>query len=315
MLITEFGLPHNVYDKAVAEKPLLKQQIIVRLWYLTVTPNVQKPTMFLPVDDLQTPNNNQRWIVLCAGKVLVHSDTEQLLEAPWRELEPLHSYGDSVFQLADLNGNPTSYFVIDIGSQVIELENHEYVSLRRAMMASPSHSFETLGRAWQLLYFYQTHRFCGRCGSTMTRVDWEVAVQCFRCDHRCYPRVSPCVIVAIHRKGEILLAQSSRHKSGMFSTIAGFVESGESLEQAVMREVKEEVGVDIHPPKYFDSQPWPFPHALMVGYIAEWKSGDIVIDDNEISEARWFNLDELPFIPPKFSIAGQLIDTVIKANL
>jgi NAD+ diphosphatase len=143
----------------------------------------------------------------------------------------------------------------------------------------------------------------------MDRVAWEMAMHCHTCQHRSYPRVSPCIIVAIRRDNQILLAQGERQKeSGFFSILAGFVESGETLEQAVHREVFEEVGIKVKNVEYFSSQPWPFPHSLMVGYIAEHDSGDIVVDGKEIIEADWFNIDNLPIVPPKFSIAGRLIE-------
>jgi len=144
-------------------------------------------------------------------------------------------------------------------------------------------------------------------------VSWEMAMHCHTCQHRSYPRVSPCIIVAIRHQNKILLAQGPQHlKSGFFSTLAGFVESGETLEEAVHREVFEEVGVKIKNVEYFNSQPWPFPHSLMVGYLAEFESGDIVVDGKEILKADWFDIDNLPIVPPKFSIAGRLIEETQK---
>ena len=142
----------------------------------------------------------------------------------------------------------------------------------------------------------------------MHNVGWEMAMQCGTCSHRCYPRISPCIIVAIRDGERLLLAQGVRHKGGMYSTLAGFVESGESLEETVHREVFEEVGVRVKNLEYFSSQPWPFPHSLMVGFLAEYDGGDLVLDKNEILDAGWYTKDNLPLIPPKFSIAGQLIE-------
>ena len=174
-------------------------------------------------------------------------------------------------------------------------------------MALPEPFFPLVSRAWQVALFLRTHRFCGQCGSKMTRVDWELATHCHHCQHRCYPRISPCIIVAIRKGDQILLAHGRHHKNAMYSTLAGFVESGETLEQAVHREVFEEVGVRVENLRYFGSQPWPFPHSLMCGFLADFKSGDIKVDEKEILAADWFSMDELPNIPPVFSIAGQLI--------
>jgi NAD+ diphosphatase len=130
---------------------------------------------------------------------------------------------------------------------------------------------------------------------------------CPCCGHRAYPRISPCILVAVYRDDEILLARSSRHKPGYFSILAGFVESGETLEQAAVREVAEEVGVHIDQLEYAGSQPWPFPHSLMMGFYARYVSGDLVCQEHEIEEAAWFRLDALPQVPPTESLSGRMI--------
>ena len=160
------------------------------------------------------------------------------------------------------------------------------------------------------------------CGPTSTVVNVETQCREFRGKWRCtvthanIDAIHACRLVslwAIYHEDKLLLALGNRHKdTGMYSTLAGFVESGESLEQAVHREVKEEVGVDVKNLEYFGSQPWPFPHSLMVGYIAEYAGGDIVLDDDEICDANWYAIDALPKVPPTLSIAGQLIEESIR---
>jgi len=167
--------------------------------------------------------------------------------------------------------------------------------------------FQLAARATQVALFFQTHRFCGQCGSKMHLVNWELAALCPKCGHRCYPRIAPCVLVAVLKGDEILLARSSRHKVGFFSILAGFVESAETLEQAAIREVKEEVGVDINGLRYIASQPWPFPHSLMTGFIADYVAGEIVCQPHEIAEAYWCKLDDLPETPSLHTLSGQLI--------
>jgi NAD+ diphosphatase len=252
------------------------------------------------------------WLVFSGEKVMVSSVTKELPHGTFSRFKVLENYASDVHRLHHLDGQKLPYFVIDLGAEVPETDDFEFVSLRQIMMNTEHGAFDVIGRTWQYINFYRTHRYCGKCGSLTRKVSWETAVQCTRCEHRSYPRVSPCVIIAIYRDNEILLALSSRHvKTGMYSTIAGFVESGESLEEGVAREIYEEVGVKVTDVEYFDSQPWPFPHALMVGFLARWESGDIRPDDHEIADAKWFSVDELPLIPPKFSIAGQLIETVV----
>ncbi|KTF06894.1 NAD(+) diphosphatase [marine sediment metagenome] len=195
-----------------------------------------------------------------------------------------------------------------MGAEHVDEPGWERVSLRQLLFAEYDIAFSVIGRAWQYIHFLRTHQFCGQCGAKTERVDWEMAMHCHRCQHRSYPRVSPCIIVSIHDNEKILLAKGVRHReSNMYSTLAGFVESGESLEQAVHREVFEEVGVKVKNLRYYNSQPWPFPHSLMVGFVAEYDEGEIRCQENEIDDAQWFDIDALPTIPPKVSIAGQLI--------
>jgi len=130
-----------------------------------------------------------------------------------------------------------------------------------------------------------------------------------------YPRKSPAVIVSIVRDNKILLARSQKFSNvNMYSVLAGFVDPGESLEDCVRREIREEVRIEVKNIQYFGSQSWPFPDSLMVGFTAEYKSGEISIDNDEIDEAGWFSVSELPRIPRKISIARQLIDWFIEKN-
>lgn len=199
--------------------------------------------------------------------------------------------------------------MLDLQQDTLTDPNHQLVSLRDVMMTGINLDFQHIARAWQYAQFLRTHQYCGQCGSSTRQVQWEMARHCDVCHHRTYPRVSPCIIVAIHNGQQILLAQGNRHITPpMFSTLAGFVESGESLEQAVHREVEEEVGVKLKNIQYFGSQAWPFPHQLMVGFTAEYAGGEIAVDGKEILAADWFSPDELPNIPSSVSISRDLID-------
>ena len=166
------------------------------------------------------------------------------------------------------------------------------------------------GRAVQLVEWDRTHRYCGRCGVPTVAADGERARRCPECGLLAFPRLAPAVIVLVQREdGRALLARNVNFPRTMFSCLAGFVEPGETLEEAVRREVGEEVGVELGTVSYWGSQPWPFPHSLMVGFMAEWAGGEIVCQAGEIAEARWFARHELPDIPPGISIARRLIDT------
>jgi NAD+ diphosphatase len=167
--------------------------------------------------------------------------------------------------------------------------------------------FGLAGNAQQLLSWDRESRFCGRCGQSTGTHDRERARVCVPCGSSVYPRIAPCVIALVSRGEELLLARNANFPGEMFSTLAGFIEVGESVEDCLRREVKEEVGVDVGEMRYFGSQPWPFPNQLMLGFFAEYRGGDIVCEDEEIAEAHWFRPDALPTIPPPHSIAGRLI--------
>lgn len=165
------------------------------------------------------------------------------------------------------------------------------------------------GRAFQIADWARTHRFCGACGGPMARAPGERAMKC-ACGHLAYPRISPAMMVLVKRGPAILLARNvAVPAGGRMSALAGFLEPGESIEDAIHREVREEVGVEVKDPRYFASQSWPYPHALMIAFTAEYAGGELKLDPNEIAEARWFGPgDKLPELSPKQSISRALID-------
>jgi NAD+ diphosphatase len=169
------------------------------------------------------------------------------------------------------------------------------------------------GRAVQLAEWARTHRFCGRCATPTEPSPSDRSMKCPACGLLAYPRLAPAMITLV-TKGEAgpdqvaLLGRGVQFRAPMYSCLAGFVEPGESLEQAVVREVFEEVGVTVGAVTYRGSQPWPFPHSLMIGFRAEWQSGEIECDPTEIVDAQWYRRDSLPDIPPRMSIARKLID-------
>lgn len=170
-------------------------------------------------------------------------------------------------------------------------------------------TFTVAGRAVQLVEWERTHRFCGRCAAPTEPARGERARRCPECGLLAFPRLAPAIITLIERDdGQALLARGRTFPLPMYSCLAGFVEPGETLEEAVHREVFEEVGLSIDNVRYWASQPWPFPHSLMLGFNAHYAAGDIVIDPNEIVDAQWYSVDDLPNIPPGISIARRLID-------
>lgn len=193
-------------------------------------------------------------------------------------------------------------------------DGFEFLPLRRLLTQVDAELFGLAARACQVAYFIRTHNFCSHCGEPLQEVDDELAVYCSVCDYRTYPRISPCIIAAVYRtdrgQAEILLARGARHPEGLFSILAGFVESGETLEQTVVREVYEETQIEVDNIEYIMSQPWPFPHSLMAGFVAQYKGGELQVDGHELLEGDWFSLDQLPQTPPPGTIAARLIEEV-----
>lgn len=216
---------------------------------------------------------------------------------------------DAVEFVGLLDGKP--YYCASV-SQTLSAE---LVGLRDLARMSET-LFSLASRAKGLIDWRNQHRYCGQCGQPTTQIATEFALTCEPCRLRFYPRISPCIIVLITHGDRVLLAQGARHKKkGWFSTLAGFIETGESAEQAVAREVFEEVGVQVKNIRYLNSQTWPFPNQLMLGFHAEYAGGDITPQPEEIAEARFFDLNNLPEHPPKMTIAGWLIEAYKKERL
>jgi len=171
--------------------------------------------------------------------------------------------------------------------------------------------FALAGRAVQIVDWDRTHLYCGRCGTPTELKPGERARQCPNCGQVHYPRIAPAVMALVQRGDQLLLARSPHFVPGMYSALAGFVEPGESLEHCLVREVKEEVGIKVGNLRYFSSQPWPFPHSLMIAFNCDWVEGEITPDPSEIEAAGWFDLERLPVLPNKISIARRLIDSTI----
>ncbi len=182
----------------------------------------------------------------------------------------------------------------------------------RDHLVMPQELFLLASKAIQYGYMTQTQRFCAQCGGRNSLNHNEMAMQCGDCRTIHYPRIYPCIIVAIRKGGQILLAQHLRHNSNMYTVIAGYVESGETLEQCVVREVKEETGIDIKNIRYFGSQPWAFPSSMMIAFLADYKSGTIKPDYTELADVKWFSPDELPTVAPEGTIARALIDKTVQ---
>ena len=190
---------------------------------------------------------------------------------------------------------------------------HNMASIRTLLDTVDQSLFLLAGRAVQLAEFYRSHKFCGYCGNEMYLSTTEWCCLCDNCHQRYYPQISPSIIVAIRDQNKILLAKHSRHnQDNLYTVLAGFVEVGETIEQAVIREVYEESQISIKNIRYVTSQPWPFPNSMMLAFMADYDYGEIKIDPNELVEANWYHYSQLPKIPGYGTVARRLIeDTII----
>jgi NAD+ diphosphatase len=203
-------------------------------------------------------------------------------------------------------------FSIELPADAKAPEGMEFVDLRQAYSEISEGCFELVNKAVQVMEWDRTNQFCSRCGTKTMRKPGERGKECPECGELFYPRISPAVIVLIRNGNKILLARSPNFPSSMYSLIAGFVEPGETAEAAVEREVWEEVGIKVKNITYFGTQSWPFPNSFMIGFTAEYYSGEIRPDGFEIEDAKWFSADNLPFLPGKISISRKLIDHFLK---
>jgi len=258
---------------------------------------------FKPLSDERT---SALWFIFNKGKLLTKITNDTYAIPDTSDLaESNISPGRSQY-LGTLDSRPCYAAELDDG--LPDADNFKFKDLRALFRSMDEDLIWVAGRANQLVDWSHTHQYCGICGqSTEDKMD-ERAKICPQCGLVNYPRLSPAIIVAVVKDNQILLARNKRFKLPFYSVLAGFVEPGESLEECVRREIREEVGLTVKNIRYFGSQPWPFPNSLMIAFVAEHAGGDITIDGSEIMDAAWFSKDKLPQIPPSISIARQLID-------
>ncbi len=247
------------------------------------------------------------YFVFCKTSLLLeHTDdgrfTIPLCDEPPVETRPW----THVMNIAAMNdGTPVKAYSID--RPVTGSRQYEMCELRASFYKLSAELYLKAGKCRELLYWDQNTRFCGVCGAPM-KMHTDISKRCTQCGKEVWPQLATAIIVLIHRGDEVLLVHARNFKGNFYGLVAGFVETGETLEQAVMREVMEETSLTIGNLRYFGSQPWPYPAGLMVGYEADYISGEVYLQKEELSGGRWFRKDNLPVIPEKLSIARQLID-------
>ncbi|MBI1395385.1 MAG: NAD(+) diphosphatase [Betaproteobacteria bacterium] len=250
------------------------------------------------------------WFVFRGNHLLVHRDEARvgipLVAHPSAlGIEPVTSQ-----YLGTLEGRHC--FAAECDERVEAPEDLRWAGLRSLFGVIDDATFLLAGRAVQIVDWDRSHRYCGRCGTPTERREGERARVCPACGQTHYPRLAPVAMALVRRGRELLLARSPHFPPGMFSALAGFVEPGESIEECLVREVREEVGVEVENLRYFSSQPWPFPHSLMIAFHCDYVSGEIVPQPGEIEAADWFTPERLPpALPHRLSIARRLIDEAL----
>lgn len=216
---------------------------------------------------------------------------------PWTTIHTITPFAD---------GTAVRTFAVD--SPIVGHPRYEMCGLRASYAKLSSDLYQKAGKCQEILYWDQNTKYCGVCGAPM-KLHTEISKRCTECGKEVWPQLATAIIVLIHRGEEVLLVHARNFRGDFYGLVAGFVETGESLEEAVVREVREETSLEISNLRYFGSQPWPYPCGLMVGFHADYASGDIHLQRSELSAGGWFRKDNLPHIPEKLSIARRLIDS------
>ena len=246
------------------------------------------------------------------GELLVAEDEGGGARIPRVEQAGMGAAAEAWMDAGELGGIPCVAVTLAEGAEAPD--GLRFVRLRGAHALVPADVFRMAGRASELVEWDRAHRFCGRCGGRTAECGEPMARRCTGCGSLHYPRLAPAVLVCVTDGDRLLLARSPHFPARMYSTLAGFVEPGESLEEAAAREVREEVGIEIDGLRYFGSQPWPFPSSLMVAFTARYAGGDLRPDPLEIEDVAWFTADALPAVPPTLSLARQMIDAFVRAQ-
>jgi len=265
-------------------------------------------TLFIPsvVVPAEKQHEQAWWFVFRAQKMLVYKEKSVTSIPQSITLEELGLCPLYERYLGTLKG--ARCFAACLADETELPANMNLSGLRGLFGELNEHFYGIAVRALSIINWENTHQFCSKCGSRTGKRSDILARQCPTCGFTMFPRISPAVIVLVERGKKVLLARASRFTEDIYSVIAGFVEPGETLEETVAREIKEETGIEVKNIRYFGSQPWPFPDSLMIAFTAKYAGGEIKIDGEEIVEAKWFAADQLPNIPGKISIARSLID-------
>lgn len=266
--------------------------------------NQENVRNFIPAVDAVLPKTDKDlYFLFCKDELLVKSEDNKAIIPFIKELNNLEI--NNLQYLGSING--ANCYCGELSKDAIIPTNMYFSKLKALSHRLSSEMFWIGGRAVQIVNFYNDHKYCGRCGTLTQNLKGERAKKCPKCELVNYPRISPAIIVAVVKEGKLLLAHNNQAPKDLYSVVAGFVEAGETFEECVLREVREETGINVKNIKYFGNQPWPFPNSLMIGFTAEYASGEIQVDGKEIGHADWYSSSEMPVTPDSISIAKDLI--------
>ncbi len=252
------------------------------------------------------------WFVFCKGDLLLEKTSDGRYTIPYQEEAPTPlKEWTNVHTITPFGDDDVRTYTID--GPVTDNPRYEMCGLRATYNKLPHELYLIAGKCQEILYWDANTRFCGVCGGPM-KMHTEISKRCTHCGKEIWPLLATAIIVLIRREDKVLLVHARNFRGKFFGLVAGFVETGETLEEAVVREVHEEVGIKIKNIRYFASQPWPYPCGLMVGFTADYVSGDLHLQRSELDDAGWFDRDHLPPVPDKMSIARQLIDSWLEES-
>jgi NAD+ diphosphatase len=266
---------------------------------------------YIPAVTPEPGDCREAYCFIFSSNRLLLGSSESALKIPFLSrltdlnLQPVRSQ-----YLGTLKDHPC--YSVELQSDVPAPAGMSFKDLRSIYGAIDEDLFLLAGKAIQVINWDQTHQYCGRCGGKTENQQGERAKKCPACGFISYPRLSPAAITAVVKEDKILLSHYAGFPGSRFTITAGFVEPGETLEECIKREIKEEVGVQVKNIRYFGSQPWPFPNSLMIGFTAEYESGEIKVDGKEISAAAWFDAGNMPEVPPNISISREIIDWFVQ---
>lgn len=248
------------------------------------------------------------WFIFCKGDLMLEHRPDGTYGIPLSEEAPVEVKPWTTIHTITPFADGTAVRTFAIDSPIVGHPRYEMCGLRASYAKLSSDLYQKAGKCQEILYWDQNTKYCGVCGAPM-KLHTEISKRCTECGKEVWPQLATAIIVLIHRGEEVLLVHARNFRGDFYGLVAGFVETGESLEEAVVREVREETSLEISNLRYFGSQPWPYPCGLMVGFHADYVSGDIHLQRSELSAGGWFRKDNLPHIPEKLSIARRLIDS------